>query len=391
MALADMAIGADAAIKQILLQRMQAQQYADTLKQRDFENRRQVAADARAQQQLDLQAESTRLLRERQQAEADGLKQQRTYAEATALGDQLPAGTFLPEDDAAVATMQQGGRGGLLTAQDAGMGTAFQGPMPTGETPQSVANNRPKGYLKTASAKQQQDAATRQDRLDDNKRQDARDAELARHDRAMEGTAAAAAQNKANPNDARGDRSYQYHMSQVDKIGNPIADRLTRLQRLKESIAAGSAIADSVTAPELVTAIAGGQGSGVRITQAELNAVIGARGTVDTLKQGIQRMATGESLTPEQRRQIGALADVVAAREAKRAAAVDAARVALMGSNDPMEHRKIYTDMQAALSSAGQPASGSGGMVEMVAPDGRALKVPAEKVADLEARGARRR
>lgn len=169
MALADMAIGADAAIKQILLQRMQAQQYADTLKQRDFENRRQVAADARAQQQLDLQAESTRLLRERQQAEADGLKQQRTYAEATALGDQLPAGTFLPEDDAAVATMQQGGRGGLLTAQDAGMGTAFQGPLPTGETPQSVANNRPKGYLKTASAKQQNEQA-------DNARADAKNA-----------------------------------------------------------------------------------------------------------------------------------------------------------------------------------------------------------------------
>lgn len=162
MALVDFAGGVNNSVQRILARRLMEQQQAQALKQQEFQNQRLMASDARAQQQMEQQSELVRMQRETQAAAQADQAKQRTYAEANALGDQLPPQTFMAENDPAVATMQQGGRGALLTAKDAGMGQDFQGPMPTGETPQSVANNRPRGFLKTASAKQQQDMLERQ-------------------------------------------------------------------------------------------------------------------------------------------------------------------------------------------------------------------------------------
>jgi len=192
MALVDFATGVNGAVQRILARRLMEQQQAQALKQQEFQNQRQMAGDQRAQQQMEQQAEMVRMQRETQAAAQADAAKQRTYAEANTLGDQLPPETFMAENDPAVATMQQGGRGALLTPKEAGMGQAFQGPMPTGEAPQSVANDRPRGFLKTASAKQQGDARMASDRQADNDRQAARDAEAARHNGEMERLTAAA-------------------------------------------------------------------------------------------------------------------------------------------------------------------------------------------------------
>jgi hypothetical protein len=149
MSIADFGAGAQIGLKQLLLQRMQAQQYADRMKQQAFENERQLSGDRRADRQMD----ETSALRK---AAQDDLAQQRTFGEANALADQIPGDTFLGDKDPAVATMQQGGRGSLLsqTPEVKPMGPEFQGPMQGGVTPQQAQVGRPGGFLKTLSAKQ---------------------------------------------------------------------------------------------------------------------------------------------------------------------------------------------------------------------------------------------
>lgn len=197
MALVDFAGGVNNSVQRILARRLMEQQQAQALKQQEFQNQRLTAADARAQQQMEQQAELVRMQRETQAAAQADQAKQRTYAEANALGDQLPPQTFMREADPAVSTMQQGGRGALLTPAEkasgyAPMGGEFSGPMDTGENPAEAQTGKYRGFLKTASAKQQQDMQTVADRQADNDRQAARDSEAARHNAEMERLTASA-------------------------------------------------------------------------------------------------------------------------------------------------------------------------------------------------------
>jgi hypothetical protein len=82
--IADFGAGAQIGLKQLLLQRMQAQQYADRMKQQAFENERQLSGDRRADRQMD----ETSALRK---AAQDDLAQQRTFGEANAWRIRSPA------------------------------------------------------------------------------------------------------------------------------------------------------------------------------------------------------------------------------------------------------------------------------------------------------------
>lgn len=172
--------------------------------------RRQAIQDAIAQQtagrqnrELDLRAQELQFNRERQGRLDEETRQQRAATEASSLADQIPADTFVASQDPAVAMMQQGGRGSLLVPsvmQRPAMGEDFQGPMPTGETPQEAQTGQQRGFLKTRSQKQRDTdtdnerqaavaAAQEREKGAALERELARDAEATRHNRATEGIA----------------------------------------------------------------------------------------------------------------------------------------------------------------------------------------------------------
>lgn len=183
MAIADAAAGLDAALQDQIRQRLYLQQYADTLKQRDFENQRQLAADALAQRRMTLDEQNQGLLRQQQQANIDSEIQRRADESEKdnrtfALGarEQLNPGTAISSDSPLYGSLN---KYGLLTGtvqQPGGLGTAFQGPLNTGETPQAVANDSPRIIAMSPTAKQAENQATQAEKADALKRQEAKDA-----------------------------------------------------------------------------------------------------------------------------------------------------------------------------------------------------------------------
>jgi hypothetical protein len=196
MSWADAAVGANRSILQILAQR-------ELQKRQALQDELARMAAARADRGLDLQESGQKFNQERAAAQDAEMAQQRAATQASALGDQLPAGMRLDAGDPAVSIMQQGGRGGLLTGVDPTLGSrqtqgyaGMPGSDEAGATTTVESKPKPTGFLKTASASQQntqadneraqaQSEAIARDRAEDNARADRAAAETAAYRRAM--------------------------------------------------------------------------------------------------------------------------------------------------------------------------------------------------------------
>lgn len=184
--------GAAQALRDLFAQRVQQ----TALLQRDRalaeETRQHLAEEALRGRGLDEQA----AYRQMQQNELNRTHQAneaiRLGTEGEHQANTIPPNTFLPETDPAVATMDKTGYGSLLTKQPAiqAQGPDFQGPTPEGTTIADYANGRQAGRLKTASAKQQADAASQAQKTAAEQRAEAAQKETARHNSAMETAAA---------------------------------------------------------------------------------------------------------------------------------------------------------------------------------------------------------
>lgn len=322
------AAGAVQGLQQLLAQRFAERQQAER-------ERAALADEANRRQQLEEQMQ----WRQMQQKELERSHQEseniRRGQEANALGDQIPANAFLAKTDPAVGILQTGGRGALLNEQPERPQVA-EGPLQPGDT----GDARPPGYLKIASAKQT-------DTQTDNARQAAQAAEAQRHDRAME--------NKPDhASDTRVDRSYQYHRSALDKIAKPLEDQQQRMGRLIETVNQATPQSDALVAPELLTVMAGGAGSGLRMNEAEIARVIGGRSKWESLKATLSQWASdptkANSITPDQRAQIRQLIAAVHDKSQAALGALNGAGDALIDT-DVMGHRRILADTKKKLQS----------------------------------------
>ncbi len=145
-------------------------------------------------------------------------------------------------------------------------------------------------------------------------------------------------------------QSYYKHSGFIDKLRAPVDTLVMRMGRLEDTLAQQSPQADALVAPELLTVMAGGQGSGLRMNEAEIARIVGGRSAWQDLQAKINHWTKNpkeaRSITPEQDKQIRALVGAVAGKVHGKQAAADQARRALIESNDPQEHRKIYAKMQ---------------------------------------------
>ena len=157
---------------------------------------------------------------------------------------------------------------------------------------------------------------------------------------------------------ARADRSYQFATRELDQVGKPIADAVARMGRLKDTLAQGTPQADALVAPELLTVMAGGAGSGLRMNEAEIARIIGGRSKWESLRAAAQKWSldpkSATSITPEQREQIRTLVNEVDTRLRTKQQVIDQATQELVGSDDPLEHRKVVAATRKKLTEADQ-------------------------------------
>lgn len=156
--------------------------------------------------------------------------------------------------------------------------------------------------------------------------------------------------------DARLDRSYQFHTGQISALAKPIQDRSDRIERLRVSLNENSPQADALIAPELLTVMAGGQGSGLRMNEAEISRIVGGRNHWQDLKSAALKWQADPTkpflITPEQRMQVISLVDEISKRTQEKLGAVNEAQSKMVNAPNVETHRKIFSDLRNKLSAS---------------------------------------
>lgn len=151
----------------------------------------------------------------------------------------------------------------------------------------------------------------------------------------------------------RSDQSFQFNSGELDRERKPIEDMAGRIQRLKDTINARLPVGDPLVPAELLTVMAGGMGSGLRINEAEINRAVGGRGHFQDIKAALQKWAVDPSkaleITDAQRAQLNSLLNVVSTKISKKRDAFNSAEEELLNSNDPTQHRKTMLNLHKNL------------------------------------------
>lgn len=178
--------------------------------------------------------------------------------------------------------------------------------------------------------------------------------------------AAGRAPEKPKDETGRLDRSYTQGNSALESIRKPIADQMDRFARLSETVNQSTPQADALIAPELLTVMAGGAGSGLRMNEAEISRIIGGRSNIEGLKAALNKWQLDPtkalSVTPAQRQQIRDLMGAVKQRTDAKLALVNAASQALIDAPDVETQRRIIADVRKKLDEVGNGAKASGGI-----------------------------
>lgn len=161
-------------------------------------------------------------------------------------------------------------------------------------------------------------------------------------------------QQKGDKADTRNDKSYQYNSTLLDKWGKPIDDLATRFSREWDTINQMSPQADAFVAPELLSVMAGGSGSGLRMNEAEISRVIGGRGKFEDLKAALMKWNPNSgqalSVTAEQRKEMLALTKVVYQRIQAKQRMLEDARSQLADPDSTVtDHRQVMSQLKRNL------------------------------------------
>jgi hypothetical protein len=164
---------------------------------------------------------------------------------------------------------------------------------------------------------------------------------------------------------ARADKSYQLQSTRLDKVRQPIEAIQQRVGRLNDTLNQQSPQADALVAPELLSIMSGGAGSGLRMNEAEIARIVGGRSAWESLKANIQHWATdpekARSITPDQDKQIRALVSAVQSKLVAKQKIMDNAEEKLLASDDPKEHRQVVADARKSLDAIDAGTAQQGG------------------------------
>ncbi len=161
-------------------------------------------------------------------------------------------------------------------------------------------------------------------------------------------------ENRANV--SRSDRSFQQANGRLNKLKDSVDQLVGRISRLNESLNVATPQADALVGPELLSVMAGGMGSGLRMNEAEIARVVGGRSHWEDLRAAAQKWGPGNSITPDQRQQIRQLVNAVNERLLRKQQLIDKAGEALIDSDDPKEHRRIVEEAEKGFTAVDREA-----------------------------------
>lgn len=185
------------------------------------------------------------------------------------------------------------------------------------------------------------------------------------------------------------------------RIGKPWQTNLdkasSQLEKIDDARAQinGNAEAQAVGIPKVLTALVSGQGSGVRITQTELNAIAHARGVQGDVEGWFNKLSGKGALTPGQQKQLTQILDDAKGRLQRKQSIASATLDRINGASSrgdvlkaDTESRKQLLDLEGGAGNEGPAPSGKA--VSLAA--ARALpmnkgKSDAEITKDIQAHG----
>jgi hypothetical protein len=159
-------------------------------------------------------------------------------------------------------------------------------------------------------------------------------------------------QNAANTQnrtaDAKTEREFTYVRNKWDKDLQTYQSQNEKLSEAGDLIGKG-AMGAALGSVKSLSGLAGGAGSGVRITQAELNSIAHARGFKGDFDAFLQQFGDGNKLTPEQVQSLkGIISDVQKIAGAKEAV-INKALDDLNEAKDPATIRRIDSQVRHVL------------------------------------------
>lgn len=347
------AAGADQVLQQIIAEKLAETQRQQALTQQQTENaqkNRQIAVQEQSAQSLATDR-TDRLAETAHNNQVTG---------ALRLAPLLKPGQDVASPDA--ANFQAAGMGSLLKEQPPQLPSTTM--MGTGGGALRTTSNpaKPAGYEFTGTqtqADQEAKLAGQEATLAEKKRYDTLQNEVA------QARVEAAANKPDHSVDTRMDRSYQFHRGALDKLAAPLEQQAQRMGRLIETVNQHTPQADALVAPELLTVMAGGAGSGLRMNEAEIQRIVGGRSNFESIKAALNKWQMNPtaalSITEPQRAQIRNLIAAVHDKSQAQLAVVNKAGDALIDAPDVVSHRRILGDARRQLQASAETTSGGGG------------------------------
>lgn len=160
-----------------------------------------------------------------------------------------------------------------------------------------------------------------------------------------------AANNQTKATNAQTEKEFTYTRGKWDKDLGTYNTQNEKLSEASQLIGSGS-MGAALGSVKALSGLAGGQGSGVRITQAELNSIARARGLGGDFEAALQKFGDGNKLTPEQVSALkGIISDVQHIASAKESV-INQGLDDLGNATDTKTIRKIDSQLRHVLMGA---------------------------------------
>ncbi len=185
-----------------------------------------------------------------------------------------------------------------------------------------------------------------------------------------------------------GEKTFEYSDKQLETLAKPLRERSDRIERLRVTLSQGNPQADALIGPELLTAMAGGQGSGLRMNEAEIARIVGGRSQWENLKANMQHWSTNpqdaRSITPEQDAMIRKLVEVINDKVQRKMTILNDAGSKIVDIQDPKQQHKLIADTRRALQQEDAEQGGGTGGTQSFTDNGKTYNIPAEHIAEFK-------
>lgn len=153
-------------------------------------------------------------------------------------------------------------------------------------------------------------------------------------------------------------RSFDRLHTQLNAELSPVNTQLENIQEARRLVS-GGAVGQALGTVKSLVAVAGGRGSGVRVTQPELNSIPAARGLPGGFDQLVNNIMGSGKLTGETQKQLDQVLGQVEEIASRKQALVNGAMDRAAAAKTPDELHKIETDYRHQVQATTQPGGGA--------------------------------